>query len=225
MDDGVPSTIPDPTADVDDNDEPSQDEVDDEERSRPSEPDSDSDSSSSSQKRKSPQNPPLKSRKPPAWIDPSDPPTVSVSSGRLRKLRDAPSETALSGHEYETRLRRQYERINPQPAWAAKARKTQRTKRDNDQDSDGEDADVEELLSSTGGILASSQRKSRTTVLPAGTLSIERLRDANQAAQGSASGEVKVVAFHPSDRVPVLCVGTADRRIRLFNVSNGPSCH
>jgi len=56
-------------------------------------------------------------------------------------------------------------------------------------------------------------------VLPAGTLAVERLRDANQAAQGSACGEVKVVAFHPSEKVPVLCVGTADRRIRLFNVS------
>jgi U3 small nucleolar RNA-associated protein 18 len=75
------------------------------------------------------------------------------------------------------------------------------------------------LLSSTSGILAPSRRKSGAgVVLPAGTLAIERLRDANQAAQGSSCGEVKVVAFHPSERVPVLCVGTADRRVRLFNV-------
>jgi U3 small nucleolar RNA-associated protein 18 len=80
--------------------------------------------------------------------------------------------------------------------------------------------DVRDLLSSTAGILAPSNRKSRAgAVLPTGTLSIERLRDANQASQGSGSGEVKVVAFHPSERVPVLCVGTADRRVRLFNVS------
>lgn len=80
--------------------------------------------------------------------------------------------------------------------------------------------DVRDLLSSTAGILAPSNRKTRAgVVLPKGTLAIERLRDANQASQGSGSGEVKVVAFHPSERVPVLCVGTADRRIRLYNVT------
>lgn len=158
----------------------------------------------------------LKSKKPPAWTDPSDPPTVSLSAPRLRKLRDAPAEITLSGREYETRLRRQYERINPEPEWAAKARKAHRVVQDAEKDEDG----IQDLLSSTAGILAPSQRKTRAgVVLPSGTLTIERLRDANQAAQGSGSGEVKVVAFHPSDKVPVLCVGTADRRIRLFNVS------
>lgn len=160
----------------------------------------------------------LKSRKTAAWTDASDPPLVSLTAPRLRKLRDAPAETTLSGREYETRLRRQYERINPEPSWASKARKTQRT----DVEHDGEvgENDVRDLLSSTAGILAPSNRKAGAgVVLPKGTLAIERLRDANQATQGSGSGEVKAVAFHPSERVPVLCVGTADRRIRLYNVT------
>ncbi|RDB27348.1 putative U3 small nucleolar RNA-associated protein 18 [Hypsizygus marmoreus] len=188
----------------------------------PEEPESDtSDSgaeSSSSQSQRIPSNVLPKTRKPPAWVDPSDTPTVSLSAPRLRKLRDTAAEESVSGREYETRLRRQYERINPEPSWAAKARKTRR------EEIEDEEGDLRGLLSSTSGILAPSKRKSRAGVIvPAGTLEIERLRDANQAAQGSGSGEVKVVAFHPSDRVPVLCVGTADRRIRLFNVDGHTS--
>lgn len=177
-----------------------------------------------------------KSRKPPAWTDPSDSPlVVSLESSRLRKLRDAPTETTLSGREYETRLRRQYERINPQPAWAVKARtgkgKRRRDGADEgnyenmeteDEEDDGEHAveDIQDLLSSTTGILAPSRKLRTTATIPSGTLEIERLRDANQAAQASGCGEVKFITFHPSDKIPVLCVGSADRRIRLFNV-----CH
>jgi len=166
-----------------------------------------------------------KSRNPSAWTDPSDPPTVAISTAapRLRKLRDAPDETILSGREYESRLRRQYERIHPQPEWAkkAKGRRQAATTASAASDEDEEEAGgMQDLLSSTTGILAVREKKrGGTVVLPAGTLAIERLRDANQAAQGSGSGEVKVVAFHPSDKIPVLCVGTADRRVRLFNVS------
>ncbi|KAJ7510314.1 WD40-repeat-containing domain protein [Mycena galericulata] len=154
---------------------------------------------------------PLKSRKPPAWEDPSDPPVVSIDSNRLRKLRDAPTETALTGRQYESRLRRQYERINPQPAWAKAAKDRLR---------ETEDEGIDELLTSTAGILASRSKK---VALPSGVLAIERLRDANQASSGSGSGEVKTLAFHPSAKVPVLCVGSADRRVRLFNIDGHTS--
>ncbi|KIJ90032.1 hypothetical protein K443DRAFT_580836 [Laccaria amethystina LaAM-08-1] len=40
----------------------------------------------------------------------------------------------------------------------------------------------------------------------------------NQAMQGSGNGEVRVLAFHHSPAVPVLCVASADCRVRLFNV-------
>ncbi|KAF8060775.1 WD40-repeat-containing domain protein [Lyophyllum atratum] len=154
-----------------------------------------------------------KPRNPPAWTDPSDPRSISLSAPRLRKLRDAPSEDTLSGREYEARLRRQYERINPEPAWAVKARKDKAKEKENLDEEGG----MKELLASTEGILLGKQQRQKT-VLPAGTLEIERLRDANLAAQGAGGGEVKVVAFHPSERVPVLCVGSADRRVRLFNI-------
>ncbi|GLB36797.1 putative WD40 repeat-like protein [Lyophyllum shimeji] len=211
VDDGA---IP-PDASLDD-EQPSEDEA-----SAPegddSEAGSDDDSASSSSQpspriQPTPPNPSLKTRKPPAWTDTSDPPAVSLSAPRLRKLRDAPSEETLSGREYEARLRRQYERINPEPAWAAKARK-EREKENLAVDAEG---GIGDLLASTEGIVMKRQR--RNAVLPAGTLELERLRDANLAAQASGCGEVKVVAFHPSERVPVLCVGSADRRVRLFNV-------
>ena len=201
--------------------------------SEPSDSESEGESSSSRSRPPSLQTQPKakvtplisKSRKPSAWTDPSDTPTVTISTAapRLQKLRDAPDETILSGREYESRLRRQYERIHPQPEWAKKAKGRRRAATTASVASDEDDEEggsMQDLLSSTTGILAVREKmRGGTAVLPAGTLAIERLRDANQAAQGSGSGEVKVVAFHPSDKIPVLCVGTADRRVRLFNVS------
>ncbi|KAG6818729.1 hypothetical protein H0H93_002438 [Arthromyces matolae] len=169
----------------------------------------DSDAESSSSRDPSPSKPILKSRKPPAWVDPSDPPTVSLAASRLRKLRDAPNEETLSGREYEARLRRQFERINPEPAWASKARKEKK----DDADA-GDGTTINDLLTSTSGILG----RRKKVHLKAGQVEIERLRDANLDAQASGSGEVRVVAFHPNERVPVLCVGSADRRVRLFNI-------
>lgn len=163
-------------------------------------------------------------RKAPAWTDPDDI-TLQISlasDNRLRKLRDAPSEDAVGGREYESRLRRQYEKINPTPGWASNARKklhptqTKRSRSSASSESGAEgeeDSIFPELLSSTGGLLGGIT-KSRT--LPRGTLAIERLRDANQAAQ--SEGEIKIVQFHPSPQVPVLMTASADRRVRLFNV-------
>ncbi|TFK38785.1 WD40-repeat-containing domain protein [Crucibulum laeve] len=178
---------------------------------------------------------PLLSRKTkaPAWTDPSDRASdakVSLLSGPslLRKLRVTPTEDTISGKEYETRLRRQFERVNPEPTWAKNARKVRAGKKvsaGSDEEDDHEDnEEVVDLLSSTGGILArKGHAGKKSIVLPAGSLAIERLRDANQSSQASGSGEVKVVAFHPSENVPVLCVATADRRVRLFNVDGHTS--
>ncbi|KAF8621847.1 hypothetical protein AX15_007467 [Amanita polypyramis BW_CC] len=168
-----------------------------------------------------------------AWTDLADEPlTVSLatSNPRLRKLRDAPDEDTVSGKEYESRLRRQFERINPQPLWAAKARKAARQRRKKDvltgDEGSGEEEDevVLDLSNTTTGILASGRRRTgRSVVLPPEKISIERLRDANQSVQDSNYGQVRSLAFHPSEQVPVLCVGTTDRRIRLFNIDGHTS--
>lgn len=82
--------------------------------------------------------------------------------------------------------------------------------------------DVNDIITSTAGILkdkTKTKKRGGAVVVPSGTLSIERVRDANQSVQNSGSGEIRVLTFHPKPDVPVLCVATADRRVRLFNVS------
>ncbi|GAW07281.1 WD40 repeat-like protein [Lentinula edodes] len=157
-------------------------------------------------------------RRAPAWTDDSDPTRVSLSSKRLRKLRNAPDEETLPGREYESRLRRQFERINPEPDWATQARK--KTSQTDDGNGDAE-MDFNTLLSSTSGIHHS--RSLRSQVLAPGTIDISRLRDANQSAQNSGCGDIKSLAFHPSERVPVLCVGSSDRRVRMYNIDGHTS--
>lgn len=157
-----------------------------------------------------------KSRKATAWADPDDSSLeVSLaSSARLRKLRDAPEEDAVKGPEYERRLRRQFVKMNPTPEWATAARRKRR--RTEGAEAEAHDTvptpDLDTLLTSSGGILG---RKRRAHLEP-GVLAIERLRDANQAAQ--AEGEVTATQFHPSSQVSMLLVASSDRRIRLFNV-------
>ncbi len=165
---------------------------------------------------------PSRSRKKAAWIDPDDS-SIQVSladNKRLRKLRDAPEENVVGGAQYEARLRREFERINPAPEWASHARKKQAQSKKRRRSSAGSgegDADDDEeaesaLLTSTGGIISS--KKSQT--LAKGLISIERLRDANHSAP--TEGAVKAIQFHPSPRIPVLLTVGSDRRLRLFNV-------
>lgn len=160
-----------------------------------------------------------------AWADDDDATAeagVSLSKGhsRLRKLRQAVDEDVIGAREYETRLRRQFESINPEPEWARKAKRVAKAKRhDLDLLSDS-DIDVDDDLPATDRVFADSRRTRKGEVkLPRDTLNIERLRDVNQATQNSGSGEVRVATFHPNPSASILCVATADRRIRLFNVS------
>ena len=161
-------------------------------------------------------------KKGPAWTDPDDPALEVSLAGdrRRRKLRDAISEDVVGGREYERRLRRQFEKINPTPDWASAARKKlhpSKAKRSRPLASSSSESDEEDVLpdvlADAKGILREG-RKAGT--LPQGRLDIERLRDANLAAR--SEGEVKVVQFHPSPEVPVLIVASTDRRLRLFNV-------
>jgi U3 small nucleolar RNA-associated protein 18 len=174
----------------------------------------------------------------PAWVDPADtqPTKVSLLHGhsRLRKLRQSADEDEITGRDYETRLRSQFERINPEPAWVTKARGSGKYKKGKRKESEGEseededrtngieeegDGGIQGLLASTNGLLAESRRKhgKQNVVLRQESLAVERVRDANHSVQ-SSGGEVRVVSFHPKPAVPVLCVATSDRRVRLFHV-------
>lgn len=149
-----------------------------------------------------------------AWTDPSASTAgnVSLLAARRRKLRQAIEEDSVTAKEYETRLRNQFQAINPEPEWAKKARKITQEADEN------RDEAPESILSATNGILKRSKKKAGKVFLAKGEIQLERLRDANQSAQESGSGEVRVVTFHPSTSASILGVATADRRIRLFNV-------
>jgi U3 small nucleolar RNA-associated protein 18 len=163
----------------------------------------------------------------PAWTD-SDDTTLQLSltsDKRLKKLRSAPSDDVVGGREYELRLRRQFERINPAPSWVSAARRKlhparkRRRLSDSPVSADDEEDVVLDLFSSTNGIV---HRPENSTLLQQGALSIERLHDANQSAK--TDGRVQAVQFHPSPQVPVLLTAGSDRRLRLFNVSSR-FCH
>ena len=161
---------------------------------------------------------PSSKKKGPAWVDPDDLDVqVSLASNkRLRKLRDTAAEDEIGGRDYERRLRRQFEKLNPTPKWASDARKKRSTvkrRRSVSPTSSVSEEDVD-LLTSTGGILEGKERRSRT--LSSKTINIERLKDANLSAR--AEGELKALQFHPSPQVPMLLTASADRRLRLFNV-------
>ena len=161
---------------------------------------------------------PKSQKKGPAWVDPDDLDVqVSLTSNkRLRKLRDTAAEDEIGGRDYERRLRRQFEKLNPTPQWASDARKKRpiAKRRRSVSPSSSVSEENPDFLTSTGGVLEGKQRRSKT--LSPKTLNIERLRDANISAR--AEGELKTVQFHPSPQVPMLLTASADRRLRLFNV-------
>ncbi|KAI8983300.1 WD40-repeat-containing domain protein [Trametes punicea] len=172
-----------------------------------------------------------RAREVPAWTD-ADDATLQVSLAaeqRRRKLREALEEDVVEGRDYERRLRRQYTKFNPTPEWATNARKRLRSSAgtrggsatDSDTDVEGvhRDGVLDPLLAGTETVLAGRRAK----ILSHGTLSIERLRDANLSAK--AEGEVKAVQFHPSPQVPVLLTASSDRRLRLFTVDGHTNPH
>ncbi|KNC96269.1 uncharacterized protein SPPG_08420 [Spizellomyces punctatus DAOM BR117] len=140
---------------------------------------------------------------PPAWEDDDDVPVNIVDTKRLRKLRLNYSEKVLSGREYESRLRQQYEKIHPTPQWALKPFREQKAGNSGD--------DLLRILRTTTSIV--STKRNNATLNP-DLLEIVRLKDANQAAYSQSV--VQSVKFHP--KAPVLLTCGYDRTLRLFQV-------
>ncbi|WVF72494.1 hypothetical protein IAT40_007310 [Kwoniella sp. CBS 6097] len=158
------------------------------------------------------------------WTDPADD-LVGVDLSENRRLRklDRGKKRKLEGElvggkELQGRLREQFERLHPPPAWA-KERSVFGT------------PSLSSLLTSTKSFIAPSSasasagaRKSRPP-LPQGTIDLHRLRNANQQnpttgkrEAANAGGGVVDFAWHPSERVGVMAVAGGDRRVRFFNI-------
>ncbi|KJE95480.1 WD-repeat protein 50, variant [Capsaspora owczarzaki ATCC 30864] len=172
----------------------------------------------------------------PAWEDKDDA-NISVSvvdKARLKKLRQAEDEQAISGAEYARRLKGQFEKVHQAPQWVEKATSAARRPKknaangessdggaaaasDNEEDEDEEDEEEEEvdehdsIFQTTQGLTASS---SSTGLLPVRLIEAVRVRDAN-SAEVSASA-IQAVAFHPSGAV--LMTAGLDKTLRLYQV-------
>ncbi|KAJ2387967.1 U3 snoRNP protein [Coemansia sp. RSA 2611] len=119
--------------------------------------------------------------------------TVALTAqARTRKLRVAEDEDEVGGDVYEQRLRRQFEQINPAPAWA------------------GGSATADASLLQTSASLVARKRAQ----LAPGVLDIARVRNANQASESQSA--VLSAEFHPT--ASVLLTAGMDKTLRLFEV-------
>ncbi|WWD15649.1 hypothetical protein CI109_100071 [Kwoniella shandongensis] len=153
------------------------------------------------------------------WNDPADD-LVGVDMSENRRLRKLDrgkkgkkvEGEAIDGKELQLRLKEQFERLHPPPAWA-KNRTVVGT------------PSLSSLLSSTKSFIAGSVIGKTRAPLPQGTIDLQRMRNANQQnptvgkrEAANAGGGVMDFAWHPAKSVGVMAVAGGDRRVRFFNI-------
>ncbi|QSL66540.1 hypothetical protein MERGE_000920 [Pneumocystis wakefieldiae] len=159
-----------------------------------------------------------------AWEDSDDERLlISLASvGRLRKLRESENEDIINGKEYNIRLRKQFERINPVPSWVvlSKSLNDENLKQNGNIEDDDSDSsflnDVSKSTKSLKSLLESSEGYIRKTlsVLPPTTINIKRLKDAN--ASSPSESAILSLSFHPI--YPLLLSGGYDRILKIFHI-------
>lgn len=168
----------------------------------------------------------------PAWED-SDDEKLAVSLAgvsRLRKLRISEAEDIVSGAEYSRRLRQQFLRMNPAPAWskAAEGRPTKRRRRSSaasdssmgsGSDSDGgEDVEAQPLEKFLRNVnkLAGYGNTHKSKLRPE-VLDIQRTRE----IPDQHNAPVESLSFHP--HYPVLLSASAASILYLHHIA--PEAH
>lgn len=176
-------------------------------------------------------------RRKPAWTDPASASLVVSLAGdgvrtengsyagskKLRKLRETPTETQVSGIEYEMRLRRMFEKLHPRPSWASLEKRT------GDEAVSSGNTSLAHLLGRDSGLVkgaskGDSQRKTKK-LLPPGKLDVQRVRNANEAQGRASLSSIEALQFHPSPRAHVLLTASKDRRLRLFQINGSSNPH
>lgn len=167
----------------------------------------------------------------PAWEDSDDERlTVSLASAtQLRKLRITEDDDVVNGTEYTRRLRQQYIRLNPLPAWAKEAdeRPAKRRRRSSAASDDSQaynasdsDADEESALPLDKFLRdAASLRDGNTKSqkLRPEVIDIQRSRD----MADSHKDEVTALSFHPE--YPVLMSASTSTLLYLHHIA--PTAH
>ncbi|KAK3394297.1 WD40-repeat-containing domain protein [Podospora didyma] len=171
----------------------------------------------------------------PAWEDSDDERlTVSLAGAtRLRKLRDTEADDLVSGTEYARRLRQQYLRLYPEPAWAQEAsasgKEAKRRRRSSaasqgddssaSETSDGEEEDsalpLERFLRNANSFAGTTTNKRRK--LRPETIDIQRTRDIPDAHKAAVSS----LSFHPKH--PILMSSCVSSIMYLHHVD--PAAH
>ncbi|VEU20072.1 DEKNAAC100356 [Brettanomyces naardenensis] len=166
-----------------------------------------------------------------AWEDSEDE-QIEVhimSSDKLRKLRRTEEEDHLTGKRYIARLRAQFERIYPRPAWADEYEtKTQEIEDGVEKETEAQTFDSVGTKSRSTVVSASSNplidflRTNQTykfedknlNLLPPERIDIVRLTDGN--AKKPSKSAVQSISFHQSH--PLLLTGGYDRTLRVFHI-------
>jgi WD40 repeat protein len=163
----------------------------------------------------------------PAWED-SDDDRLAISlagANRLRKLRKTEAEDLVSGTEYSQRLRQQYLRLNPLPAWAREAdgRPTKRRRSsaasdssaDSDSDSEVSAQPLEKFLRDVNSLAGAGSTKKRR--LRPEVIDIQRTRE----IPDKHKAPVACLSFHPE--YPVLLSSSTASVLYLHHIA--PAAH
>ncbi|KOS16681.1 putative U3 small nucleolar RNA-associated protein 18 [Escovopsis weberi] len=172
----------------------------------------------------------------PVWED-SDDERLAISladNTRLRKLRVTEAEDVISGTEYTRRLRQQYQRLNPVPAWVkdAQGRPSKRRWRSaaaaasdgssggsgsddggSDSDSDGGDVSAQPLEAFLRDVNNLAGGTNRRRQLRPEIIDIQRLREIPDKHLAA----VECLSFHP--RFPVLLSASTSSVLMLHHVA------
>ena len=165
----------------------------------------------------------------PAWED-SDDDRLGISlagASRLRKLRISEAEDVVSGTEYSRRLRQQYLRLNPLPAWAkttdgrpAKRRRRSSAASDSSSASSGSDSGdveaqpLEKFLRDINKLSGTAQRR---RLLRPEVIDIQRTRE----IPDQHKAPVAHLSFHPE--YPVLLSSSPSSVMFLHHIA--PEAH
>ncbi|KAK6208234.1 U3 snoRNP protein [Pestalotiopsis sp. IQ-011] len=166
----------------------------------------------------------------PAWEDSDDERlTVSLASAtQLRKLRITEDDDVVNGTEYTRRLRQQYLRLNPLPAWAkeAEGRPAKRRRRSSVASDDSHASDASDSGDEASALPLDSFLRDATSLRESGTKSkklrpevidIQRSRD----MADSHKEEVTALCFHPE--YPVLMSSSTSTLLYLHHIA--PTAH
>lgn len=156
-----------------------------------------------------------------AWVDSDDEKLeipITNNTNRIKKLRKSYQESRISGLDYVSRLRAQYEKIYARPKWADEYTDSDNSDADvagsGDEAEDGVvNGDVHALLKILEGTITYKDT-SESKLLPSKILDIELLKDGNASHRSKSA--IQSLSFHPTK--PLMLTGGYDKTLRVYHI-------